>query len=79
MHPSRRSVSDEVHGLRAMASLVAGDFDKALGEIERASGRYLAGFLLRLSLVAPTVALRLALRLARSATAREAKLCRRNW
>ena len=65
MHPSRRSVSDEVHGLRAIASLVAGDFDEALAELERASARYLIGFLLRFSLVAPTVALRLAWRLAR--------------
>ena len=63
MHPSRRSVSDEVHGLRANGSLVAGDFDDALAELERTSIRYLLGFLLRCSLVAPTVAMRLAFRL----------------
>ena len=61
MHPSRRSVSDKVHGLRATTgSLIAGDFDEALAELERTSSRYLVGFLLRFSLVAPTVAVRLA-------------------
>lgn len=49
MHAPRRSFSDEVHGLRATGSLVAGDFDEALSELERTSSRYLVGFLLRLA------------------------------
>ena len=65
MHPSRRSVSDEVHGLRATGSIVAGDIEGAVAELERASARYLVGFLLRFCLVAPSVALRLAWKLAR--------------
>lgn len=63
MHTPRRSVSDEVHGLRATGSLAAGDFDEALFELERTSTRYLVGFLLRLGLFAPRVAVRIAWRL----------------
>ena len=63
MQTPRRSVSDEVHGLRAIGSLVAGDFDAALAELERTSTRYLVGFLFRLGLLTPSVALRLAWRL----------------
>ena len=65
MNAHRRSVSDEVHGLRATGSLVAGEFEEALGELEQTSLAYLAAFLLRFALVAPSVALRLAWRLAR--------------
>lgn len=65
MHPSRRSVSDEVHGLRATGSLAAGDLEDALAELELTSTRYLVGFVLRFALVAPSVAARLAFRLAR--------------
>ena len=65
MNTRRRSISDEVHGLRATGLLVAGDFDEALAEFDRTSTRYLVGFLLRLSLVAPSVAFRLGWRLAR--------------
>jgi len=45
MHVPRRSVSDGVNGLRATGSLVAGDFDEALSELERISNRYLVGLL----------------------------------
>ena len=65
MNTPRRSVSDEVYGLRATGSLVIGDFDEALAELERTSTRYLVGFLPRFALVAPSVAFRLAWRLAR--------------
>ena len=59
------SVSDEVRGLRATGSLVAGDFEEALGEREQTSLAYLVRFLPRLAFVAPSVAARLAWRLAR--------------
>ena len=65
MNMRRRSVSDEVHGLRATGSLVAGDFEEALDELEWTSARYFVGFLLRFAPVAPSVAARLAFRLAR--------------
>ena len=65
MQSPSRSLSDEVHGLRAAGSLVAGDFDEALAELEQTSLSYLAGFLIRFGLVAPSVAIRLAWRLAR--------------
>ena len=48
---SARSVSDEVRGLRATGSLVAGDFEDAVAELEQTSSRYLAGFFLRLAIV----------------------------
>ena len=60
MNAPRRSVSDEVHGLRAMGSFVAGDFEEAISELEQTSLSYLAGFLIRFGLVAPSVALRVA-------------------
>lgn len=65
MHPLRWPLSDEVHVLRATGSLVAGDFDEALSELERTSTRYLVAFLLRLALFAPSVAVRIAWRIAR--------------
>lgn len=65
MNVQRRSVSDEIHGLRATGSLGTGDFEDALTELEQTSLAYLAAFLLRFALVAPSVALRLAWRLAR--------------
>ena len=65
MNTPRRSVSDEIHGLRATGSLVVGEFEEALAELEKTSTRYLVGFVLRLALVAPSVAARLAFRLAR--------------
>ena len=65
MQSPRRSVSGEVHGLRATGSLIAGDLDEALAELERTSAGYLLGFLLRLGLFAPNIALRIAWRIAR--------------
>ena len=65
MQSPRRSLRDEVHGLRAAGSLVVGDVDEALAELKQTSLSYLAGFLIRFGLVAPTVAIRLAWRLAR--------------
>ena len=54
------SVSDEVRGLRAVGSLVGGDVDGALAELEQTSFSYLAGLLPRLAFVAASVAARLA-------------------
>lgn len=65
MHAPRRSLGDEVHGLRATGSLVAGNFGEALSELERTSTRYLVHFLLCLGLFAPRVAIRIAWRIAR--------------
>ena len=49
----------------AAGSLVAGDFEEALAELEQTSFSYLVRFLPRLAFVAPSVAARLAWRLAR--------------
>ena len=65
MSTGRRSVSDEVHGLRAVSALVAGEFEDAVDELGQVSARYLVGFLLRFSLLSPSVAARLAWTLVR--------------
>ena len=60
----RSALPDEVHGAQAAGALLAGDFDGATDALERVSWRYLAGFLLRLGLLRPSVSARLAFRLA---------------
>ena len=56
---------DEIDGARAAGSLLVGDLEAAVDVLERVSTRYLAGFLWRLGILIPSVALRLAWRLAR--------------
>lgn len=63
---SRRStLPGEVHGARAAGALLAGELDEAVDSLESVSGRYLAGFCLRLALVTPGVSVRLAWRVVR--------------
>ena len=50
---------DEVHGARAAGSLLAGDLSEAEAELAHVRTHYLAGFVARLAVVAPSVALRL--------------------
>ena len=58
---SRRSrLPDEVYGARAAGALGAGELDEAAGALAPVSGRYLAGFCLRLAIVTPGVSVRLA-------------------
>ena len=52
----------EVHGARAAGSLLAGDLAEAEAELAQVRTRYLAGFLVRLAVGAPSVSLRLAWR-----------------
>ena len=61
-HP-RLALPDEVHGARAVGSLVVGDLEAAEAELALTRARYLAGFLCRLAIITPSVALRLAWRL----------------
>ena len=53
---------DEVHGARAAGSLLVGDLEEAEADLAHVRTRYLVGFLFRLSMVAPSVSLRLAWR-----------------
>jgi len=59
------SLLDEIDGARAAGSMLVGDLDGAVDALERVSTRYLAGFLWRLGILMPSVALCLAWRLAR--------------
>ena len=59
MDSQRPRLPDEVHGARAAGSLLAGDLDEAEAELAHVRPRYLAGFLLRLAVVVPSVSLRL--------------------
>ena len=54
---------DEVEGVLALRALRAGDLDEAAEILSRTRPRYSAGFLLRLAIVAPGVAIRTAWRL----------------
>ena len=58
-HP-RFALPDEVHGARAVGSLIVGDLEAAEAELALTGARYLAGFLCRLAVIMPSVALRLA-------------------
>ena len=55
---------DEALGLRALAALLDGDLDGAVEVLAAARGGYRLAFLCRLVVVVPSVALRLAWRLA---------------
>ena len=59
MDGQRSRLPDEVHGARAAGSLLVGDLAGAKAELAHVRTRYLAGFLARLGVVAPSVALRL--------------------
>ena len=61
-HP-RSAHPDEVHGARAAGALLVGDLEAAEAELALTGARYLAGFLFRLVVITPSVALRLAWRL----------------
>ena len=56
------TLPDVVQGARAAGSLLAGDLTEAEAELAHVRTRYLAGFLVRLAVVAPSVSLRLAWR-----------------
>ena len=62
MEDPRPTVPDEVHGARAVGSLIAGDLESAVAELGSVWTRYLVGFLCRLAILMPTVSLRLAWR-----------------
>ena len=64
MDVERSRLPDEVHGARAAGSIVVGDLAEAEAELACARTRYLAGFLMRLALVVPSVSVRLAWRVA---------------
>ena len=63
MDRPRFALPDEVHGARAAGSLVVGDLEAVDAELALTGAHYLAGFLCRLAVIAPSVALRLAWRL----------------
>ena len=65
MNSPRPSILDQVHGARAAGALLAGELDEAEEALTAVSTRYLAAFCLRLALITPRVALRLASRIAR--------------
>ena len=60
--PPRPATLDEALGLRALAALLDGDLDRAARVLAHARRGYRSVFLLRLALVVPSVALRLAWR-----------------
>ena len=60
MDVERSRLPDEVHGARAAGSLLVGELAEAEAELACVRTGYLAGFLLRLALVVPSVSLRLA-------------------
>ena len=62
MDVERSRLPDEVHGARAAGSIVVGDLAEAEAELACVHPRYLVGFVLRLTLVVPSVSLRLAWR-----------------
>ena len=62
MESPRSALPDEVHGARAAGALLVGDLASAEADLACARTRYLAGFLCRLAVIAPSVSLRLAWR-----------------
>ena len=52
----RAPLPDEVHGARAVGSLVLGDIGAAESELALTGVRYLAGFHCRLAVIVPSVA-----------------------
>ena len=59
----QRRIPDEVHGTRAVGSLVVGDLESATAELGLVRTRYLVGFLVRLAMLMPTISMRLAWRI----------------
>ena len=59
-HPS---ILDEIHGARALGAPLVGDLDSSVATLQPVSAAYLAGFLLRLMVLSPSVSLRLVWRL----------------
>ena len=55
---------DEVWGVLVLRALLAGDLRAAVEMLARARPRYCAGFLVRLAVLMPSVAIRMAWRLA---------------
>ena len=71
----RSTLPDEVHGARAAGALLAGDLDDAVDALAPASNGYLVRFHMRLAMVAPTMSIRLALRIVRTRmTARSSRV-----
>ena len=64
MDVERSRLPDEVHGARAAGSIVVGDLAEAEAELAGVRTGYLAGFLMRLALLIPSVSVRLAWRVA---------------
>ena len=59
------SVLDELDGAKALGALLVGDLDGAVEALESVPTRYLLGLLLRLSMLSPTVSVRIGYHLAR--------------
>ena len=55
MEDPRPTLPDEVHGARAVSSLVVGDLKSAAAELGSVRTRDLVGFLCRLAMLMPTV------------------------
>ena len=58
----RQSLPDEVHGARAAGDLLVGDIASAEAHLACVHARYLVRFCMRLAVITPSVALRLAWR-----------------
>lgn len=65
MDTRRPSSLDEADGMSAVGAIFVGDLEGAVDALEKASARYLAGFLWRLGLLMPSVSFRLVWRFAR--------------
>ena len=60
MEDPRPTLPDEVHGARAVGSLVVGELESAAAKLGLVRTRYLIGFLVRLAMLMPTISMRLA-------------------
>ena len=64
VNETRPLLPDEVYGARAAGALLVGDLASAEAQLSRVRLRYLVAFCCRLSVIAPSVAVRLAWRVA---------------